>query len=369
MKTARRGAVRTALGGIAIGALMVGCAAAPDASAPNVAGGATSDFLPCMAASSTGFDDGMFNEQAKAGLDEAAAELGVTSKGVEAKQETDYANNIQSLITEGCDLIVAAGFDFAEVMHAAATNNPDIDFLIIDDAADADGDGEPDLPNLKPMLFDTAQVMFLAGYAAADYSETGVVGLFGAIPIPPITIFMDGVALGVEHYNEVHDADVALLGWDFEKQEGVFTGGFEANETAKTTTKNLIDQGADVIVPIATQAYISAAEAIADSGQEVALIGGDGDMFYNAPEYGHLWFVSAEKLTGAAVKDVVLQAAAGEFDNSTYIGDLTNDAVGLTPFHEYEERIDATLPARLDELKAQIVSGEITVDSPASPRK
>src|SRR5690606_35633043 len=134
-------------------------------------------------------------------------------------------------------------------------------------------DSSIDLPNVKPIVFDTAQAAFLAGYAAASYTKTGVVGTLGGIPIPPVTLFMDGFYEGVMHYNEVKGTSVRVLGWDINKQdEGAFTGGFEAHETAKSTAQNLIDQNADVILPVGGPIFLSAGEAIRDSGKDIALI-------------------------------------------------------------------------------------------------
>ena len=36
--------------------------------------------------------------------------------------------------------------------------------------------------NLKPLVFDTAQAAFLAGYLAAGMTKTGKVGTFGGMP-------------------------------------------------------------------------------------------------------------------------------------------------------------------------------------------
>jgi basic membrane protein A and related proteins len=369
MKTAHRRAVVASVGTIALAALAVGCAPAPgEDDEATAAAEPTTDFLPCITAGVTGFDDQMFNELNKEGMDQAAAELGAQVKAVEATAETDYAANIDSLVAEGCDLVVTAGFDFSEVTLAAAEANPDVLFAIVDDAADADGDGKSDFPNLKPLLFDSAEAMFLTGYAAASYSNTGVVGLYGGMAIPPVTVFMDGFVLGVEHYNKVKNADVQVLGWDVETQDGVFTGSFAANETAKTTSKNLLDQGADVVVPIAASAYVSTAEAIIDSGKDVVMIGGDGDMAVNAPEYAELWLVSALKGVSVAVHDVVIATANGEFTNDAYVGTLANGGVSISSFHDFEDDIDPGLLAELDELSAQIVDGEVEISSPSSPR-
>ncbi len=88
-----------------------------------------------------------------------------------------------------------------------------MNFAIVDDGLDNEGatdkdgkptgDGKVDVTNGKPILFDTAQAAFLAGYAAASSSKSGVVGTFGGIQIPPVTIFMDGFAEGVDSFHKV----------------------------------------------------------------------------------------------------------------------------------------------------------------------
>ena len=67
---------------------------------------------------------------------------------------------------------------------------------------------------MKPLLFNTAEAAFLAGYLAAGMSKTGTVGTFGGLRSRPSTVFMDGFAEGVEKYNEDNGADVKVLGWD-----------------------------------------------------------------------------------------------------------------------------------------------------------
>ena len=98
----------------------------------------------------------------------------------------------------------------------------------------------PTSPNSKPILFDTAQAAFLAGYAAASYSKTGVVGTFGGIQIPTVTIFMDGFVEGVAYYNEAegHRRQGRRLG-PGQRRRGTFTGGFAADVEAKTAAQSV----------------------------------------------------------------------------------------------------------------------------------
>ena len=63
-----------------------------------------------------------------------------------------------------------------------------------------------------------------------------------------------------------------------------------------------------------------------------------------------------------------LAAAGGDFDVTPYVGTLDNEGVGIAPFHDFESKVPAELAATLDELKAKIISGEIKVESPATPQ-
>src|SRR5690606_2973426 len=108
---------------------------------------------------------------------------------------------------------------------------------------------------------------------------TGVVGTVGGLPIPPVTLFMDGFVDGVAPYNEVNGTDVQAIGWDKAAQTGSFTGGFEAGIEAKTAAQGLLDQDVDVILPVGGPIYQSAAEAIRDKGGDIALIGVDADVY------------------------------------------------------------------------------------------
>ena len=194
---------KAAFGGLAMfgaAVLLAGCASAPEDSGDSD-GAAASDFLPCMVSDAGGFDDKSFNQLGFEGLTKAADELGVEPVTVQSDSETDFAPNLTNLVDQGCNLIVTVGFALAAAAGESAAANPDIEYVSIDDAVDNDFDGTTDSDNIKPIVFDTAQAAFLAGYAAADYSKTGVVGTFGGMNFPTVSIFMDGFKQGVDYYN------------------------------------------------------------------------------------------------------------------------------------------------------------------------
>ncbi|MFB2581072.1 BMP family protein [Herbiconiux sp. P15] len=345
---------------LGVAALLAGCASAPSDTASTSGGDAASDFIPCMVSDSGGFDDKSFNQAGFEGLTEAADALGVEPVTVESADETAFEPNIDNLVSQNCNLIISVGFLLADATKAAAEANPDVNFSIIDDSSiEAD--------NVKPIVFDTAQAAFLAGYAAASYSKSGTVGTYGGIQIPSVTIFMDGFVDGVTYYNEQKGTDVKAIGWDVAGQTGVFTGGFAAGVEAKTAAQGLIDQGADVILPVGGPIFLSAGEAIRDSGKEIALIGVDSDNYETAPELADLFLTSVTKGVAAGVIDVTDTAAAGDFDATPFVGTLENDGVGIAPFHDFESKVSPDLQSELDTITEGIISGDITVESPSTP--
>ena len=238
----------TRAGGLAAAAALAlaACGAAPEETTePAEAGGAAeSDFTACIVSDAGGFDDRSFNQLSYEGAKRAADELGAQFNEVQSDSESDYQANIESLVSEDCNAIVAVGFALSAATVESAQANPDINSILVDDAADNDRDGEKDAENVKPLLYDTAQAAFLAGYLAAGYSEAGKVGTFGGQPFPTVTIFMDGFKQGVDHYNSVKGTAVEVIGYEGGDQ-GSFTGGFAANDEAKGVAAGIIDQGVD----------------------------------------------------------------------------------------------------------------------------
>lgn len=357
------------MGGLAIvgiATMLAGCASAP-AKTDN-SGAKASNFKACMVSDAGGFDDKSFNQLGLEGLQSAAKKLNIKEVHVQSTGDSDYAPNITQMIDQGCNLIVTVGFNLANATRDAAKANPKVNFALIDSGvSNADGSALT-LPNVKPIMSDTAQAAFLVGYAAASYSKTGVIGTFGGMQIPPVTIFMDGYADGAAYYNSQKNKDVKVIGWDVAKQNGVFTGGFDAGTDAQNAAQNLIDANADVILPVGGPIFQSAGAAIVSSGKDIALIGADADVFLTFPKYDDIYFSSIMKNMAGDVEDVVTKAKDGSFDNTPYIGTLENGGVGMAPFHNFESKVDPGLQKELDAIKADIISGKITVTSPSSPK-
>jgi basic membrane protein A len=349
-------------------AALAACGDAPEEEEGGGSGGGdtASDFIPCIVSDAGGFDDKSFNQLGYEGVQQAAEELGVEAIDVESNSENDYGPNLESLVAQGCDTIVTVGFALAAATKESAAANPDIEYILIDDAADGGEDGEtfdgkPDQPNIKPILYNTAEAAFMAGYLAADYSKTGAVGTYGGMAFPTVTIFMDGFKQGVDYYNAEKGKKVKVVGWD--GTDGAFTGGFEANNVATQTAQRLIDQDVDVLLPVGGPIYQGALTAIEDAGREIALIGVDADFYETDPNTQDVVLTSILKNMKVSTYEAVKQAGEGDLDFTPYVGTLENDGVGIAPFHNFEGKVSDTVTGELDELKAGIIDGSIKVTS------
>ena len=292
----------------------------------------------CQVTDTGGIDDKSFNQTAWKGVTDAQADGLATedSDFVESQVEADYAPNVQSMIDKGCDLVITVGFLLGDATSAAATANPDQKFEIIDFAYD------PALDNVVGAVFKTNDAAFLAGYIAAGSTQTGIVATYGGIQIPgAVTDFMDGFVWGVDYYNTENGTDVTVLGWDAEAQTGVFTGDFESLDKGRQVTQSFIDEGADIILPVAGPVGEGSA-ALAQELGDVWVIGVDADWFETLPQYSDVILTSVLKGLDVAVYDVIESVVDGSYEGGTRLFTIAEDGVGLGAIN------DAVDPALAD---------------------
>ncbi|WP_240646075.1 BMP family protein [Georgenia sp. SYP-B2076] len=362
----------TALAASAVLALAA-CGAAPEdtkTSGSAASGSASADFKACMVSDAGGFDDKSFNQSGAEGLDAAVKELGIQEAKAQSQSDADFAPNVDSMVQQGCNLTIGVGFLLEDAIQAAADANPDANFALIDSAFSGPDFKPVELKNAKPILFNTAEASYLAGYLAAGMSQTGTVATFGGMQIPSVSIFMDGFADGVAKYNEDNGGDVQLLGWDKAAQNGSFSGDFDNQAQGQTLTEGFIAQGADIIMPVAGPVGLgaaAAAESANKGGGDVKIVGVDKDWYESNPEFGSLYLTSVVKEIGQAVTDTVTEAADGKFSAEPYVGTLDNKGVGLAPFHDFDAKVPQELKDKVTELQKQIVSGDIKVETPNAP--
>jgi basic membrane protein A len=315
-------------------------------------GGGETTFKACQVTDAGGIDDKSFNATAWKGIQQAEEEMGIEGKYLESQQQTDYEKNINAFLEEGCDLIVTVGFLLGDATAAAAEANPDQKFSIVDFAYD------PTIENVLGQVFNTNEAAFLAGYLAAGVSQTGKVGTFGGIQIPTVTVFMDGFALGVDYYNQQKGTNVEVLGWDPAAQTGLFTGNFESLDDGRNLGESLMDEGADIIMPVAGPVGLGTAAAVQERGG-VYIIGVDSDWTQTSPEFTDITLTSVLKKMDVTTMEAIQMTMDDTFVGGVVVGTLENTGVDLAPFHELDSMVSAELKAELDTIRQGIIDGSI----------
>jgi basic membrane protein A and related proteins len=368
--------IATACGGTSTGSSGGSSASpsAPSSSAPPASTPASSSpassFLACEVTDTGGINDRSFNASAYEGLKIAAQAIpGLKYRYLQSNSTSDYTPNINTFIGDHCGIIITVGFDMGNATKAAAKKNPSQKFAIVD------FNYVPSPKNIKGLTYDTNQDAFLGGYLAAAMSKSGKVGTFGGQDIPPVTIYMDGWVAGVRYYDKINHASVTALGWTPKTGRakgslagnGLFTNDFTNQALGKTDAQTLMAQGADVIFPVAGAVGLGAAAAVKQAGGTNYMEWVDTDGCVSAPQYCSLFLTSVTKGIATSVSGAVEAAANGTFKGGTYVGNLANNGVALSPYHDFSSKIPAKVTSELATIKAGIESGKISIDPNSYP--
>ena len=308
------------------------------------------DYKACAVSDEGSWNDKSFNESVYDGLTKAKDELGVEIADAESNSAEDFGPNLQAMVDAACDVTFAVGFNLVAAVNEAAKANPDMHFVTIDGWSEGNA-------NLKPVGYAMEQSSYLAGYAAAAYSTTKVIGTYGGMQIDAVTAFMDGFYYGAKAYEKETGTAVTVLGWDPVAKAGDFMGDFAPNSgVSKTIAATQIEAGADVIFPVGGDQFGAVSEAISESGKPGVMIGVDKNIAVTSPEYADMVLTSVEKRMTAATFDIIKELSGGaEFSGDAYVGTLENDGTGLSD----SSLISDELWTKLDELKAGIIDGSI----------
>ncbi|MBI1351108.1 MAG: BMP family ABC transporter substrate-binding protein [Actinomycetales bacterium] len=330
-----------------------------EASAEGDTTAAAAGMKACEVTDVGGVDDKGFNQKAYKGVQDAAAQLGVEAAVLESQAETDYATNIQSFIDQGCSIIITVGFLLGDATKEAANANPDVPFSIVDYAY---ADGDITNNNVLGQVFNTDEAAYLAGYLAAGMTQTGKVGTFGGVNIPPVTIFMDGFYNGVQKYNADNGTKVKVLGWDPKTQKGLFTENFESLDDGRTFAQNLVDEGADIVMPVAGPVGLGSAALANELGTDtLKIIGVDSDQYDSDTANQSVYLTSVLKNMDVTTFNAIQSVVDGTFQGGVTVGTLDNGGVGLAPYHDFDSAVPQALKDQIETIQAGIIDGSIDV--------
>ena len=295
-----------------------------------------------------GRGDQSFNDAAAAGLDKAAAELGVSTSEASANEDGTNREELLALqASEGADLVIGVGFLFAEPMAAVAAEFPDTRFAIVDSVVDA--------PNVAGLIFAEEQGSFLVGAAAALKSESGVVGYIGGVNIPLIHAFEAGFLAGVQAV----DPSIQVIS-QYVTEPPDF-GGFNDPAAGRVIAQSMFEQGADVVYHAAGGTGGGLFQAAKDYSEandtHVWAIGVDSDQYLTAPDFQDYILTSMLKRVDVAVFNTIQAVQAGTFAPGPQVFDLSVDGVGYATSGGHVDDITS----QLDNWKGRIVAGEVAV--------
>ena len=310
-----------------------------------------------------GEGDQSFNDSAAAGLARAADELGVATSKVSPNDDGSNRAELLQLQADNSDIVLAIGFLFAGDAAAVSGENPDINFAVVDDAMlDFDNGGVPVADNAAGLTFAEEQGSFLVGAAAALKSETGSIGFIGGVCcFGLIEKFEAGFIAGAQAVNP----DIEIVS-EYITEAPDFDG-FNQPDRAQVIATTMYEDGADVIYHAAGGAgngmFQAAKDFSEDNGSKVWGIGVDSDQYETIgavdPSLQEYVLTSMLKRVDVAVFEILKAQQSGTFSPGNTVYDLSVDGVGYSTTGGYVDDI----VDQLEEFKAAIVAGDITVPS------
>jgi len=349
--------------------MMAGCgttqepAAAPeknDAPAAEAAPEAKPLNVALVIAGSLG--DKGFNDSAKAGVDMAAAEYGITAQVVEipSSDKTRYEPTLLDLADTGeYDLIIASGNAMREVLENVSKEYPEQKFYLFDASVDyANGAFE----NIYCNTFLQNEASFLAGVVAAGMTTSGtlenlnedaVVGNVLLMDMAVINDFMVGFIEGCQYVNP----DIKI--------NSAYVGAVDAAK-AKDMAMAMYQQKSDIVFQVAASAGLGVIEA--GKEQKGYVIGVDSDqamaLMETDPEAANRILTSVLKRSDMAIFRVITKMIEGTvaWGTSEALG-MEQECVGLAKNSVYETLVTEEVRAMVEEAEQKIASGEIAVST------
>lgn len=321
---------------------------APTDSAPSATHADGSDLDPvAMIVAQGGLGDLAYNDLANEGLQAAAEETGVEVQAVEAEDIVVEGEQVVTrAVDSGFGLVVDLEFSHNEFLPQIAADNPDTDFAFLNLSLEGD--------NIMSLVFQEQEGSYLAGALAARMTTVEgndkinpeqVIGVIGGFQSPGIDKFIVGFIQGAHDV----DPDVEVL--------VSYTNDFGDPAIGKDAAIAMYDQGADIVYQVAGGAGLGVIEAAQETNHYA--IGVDANQDDLAPGYV---LTSMIKRTDFAVEQAVYAYVDGNFaGGQTVLLGLAEDAVGLSDFANTRDDIPDEVLAELDDLKQQIIDGDIEV--------
>ncbi len=298
--------------------------------------------------------DKAFFDSAQEGMTRAMKDLPVTVKTIEAGyNRASWEPALADAADGDYDVIIAGTFDMADPMAQVAPDHPDKKFVYFDNVMDY----SKGFSNVLSVQYRTSTAAYLAGYAAASASKTGTLGQILGTEGSVILEFV----VGFEQGAKAAKPDIKLL-----RATVNSANPFSDPAKGKELALAQIQQGADVIFPIAGGTGIGALQAARDS--KVMAIGVDADQatIFSATDEAQadVIITSVEKRVGDSLFVILKQTVDGtaKYGTASTLG-LQEGSTGISKNKWYEGFLSADVRAKIDQAEKDIISGKIKVDT------
>ncbi|MBK6465635.1 MAG: BMP family ABC transporter substrate-binding protein [Rhodobacter sp.] len=294
-----------------------------------------------------GLGDGSWNDTAYAGFQAGLAETGLDGKPIESNDVAAQGEEIMRRAADaGFGLVISLEWIHGEPMEMLAPDYPDTDWVIMNQTRQG--------ANVASVVFGEHEGSYLAGALAAqvttDTSIPGinadpVIGVIGGVKSPGIDKFISGFIEGAKAINPDVEVKVA------------YAETFGDPAKGEQMAQAMFDEGADIVYQVAGGTGIGIINAAKASGHYA--IGVDTDQDGIAP--GSV-LTSMVKRVDVAVAGILRDYKADKFPGGTeMVFGLAQNGVGLSPMTHTKDIIPAAYLERVEALKADIISGKITV--------
>ncbi|MBU1335231.1 MAG: BMP family ABC transporter substrate-binding protein [Alphaproteobacteria bacterium] len=292
--------------------------------------------------------DKSFLDSAAAGVEKAAGELPVEVKIIEAGYDRGrWQPALADAVDTGYDVVIVGTFDMTGFVVELAPDYPETKFIVFDDAPDF-STGCCD--NVLALQYQTSSAGYLAGYAAAKVSASGVLGTIIGMEFPTVTDFKVGFDEGAMAANP----DVTIL--------NAVAGTFSDPAKGKEIALAQLAQGADVIFPIAGGTGIGALQAVRDAGKLAVGVDSDQATIFAATDQAqaNVIFTSVEKKVGDSLFLALQQTLDGSaaYGSAVLLG-MPEGAVGISKNAYYDKLVPAEVRTEVDALEAEIIAGTL----------
>ena len=302
--------------------------------------------------SSTGVDDGSFNQNCYEGIQAFLADHpDCTVTPIEQPDYNQLIPDVESMVGD-YDVFVLPGFNFTAVGDVAAAN-PDTKFIVVDSTI-TDGEGNPiTLDNVYTMTFSEQEAGFFAGIAAAMETTTNKVAVVNGMPYPTNVNYQFGFMSGVNYANAHYGTSAECVelpsyaGTDISGNNvgGNYIGDFVDAATGKVVGDALIAEGCDVLYVAAGNAGNGTFTA-AKEADGVWLIGVDVDQYDDgAKGDSNIMLTSTLKVMDVNVQRQLEAIYDGTFTGQDAYLDTKTDSVGYVSEEGRQQLSEDTLAA------------------------